>query len=281
MSLDVLPSGPVHVIAARRRWMMDLSELWEFRHLVMLLALRSIRVRYKQTILGVLWAVISPIAFTAIFVLFFQLVPVRPTSDLPYVPTVFAGMILWQFFSRGLTEAGVVLTANANLITKVYFPRMALPLSAVVASLADLLINLALLAVLLVWYGIVPTAKILLAPLFVGQVFVLVLACGIWMSAIDGLFRDFRHALPLVLQLGMFVSPVAYTTAALVPEKWHWLYSLNPMVFPLEGFRWSLLPGAASLDLATLAINIAVTLSLLVTGVLFFSRVERLIVDHV
>jgi lipopolysaccharide transport system permease protein len=281
MSVNVLQAKPVHEIAARRRWMADIAELWQFRHLVLLLALRSIRVRYKQTILGLLWAVIAPVAFTSIFVLFFQLVPVRPSNDLPYVPTVFAGMVLWQFFSRGLTEAGVSLTANSNLITKVYFPRMALPLSAIVASLADVLINMVLLGVLLAWYGIVPTGKILLAPLFVGQVFVLVLACGIWMSAIDGLFRDFRHALPLLLQLGMFVSPVAYTTAALVPQQWYWLYALNPMVSPLEGFRWSLMASAPPPDLGMLAVNIAVTLLLLLSGTMFFARVERLIVDHV
>lgn len=261
--------------------MTDLSELWQFRHLVMLFALRSMRVRYKQTLLGVLWAVIAPVAFTVIFVVFFQIVPVRPSNDLPYVPTLFAGMILWQFFSRGLTEAGVSLTANANLITKVYFPRIALPLSAVVASLADFLINLVLLTGVLWYFGIVSTPRILLAPLFVAQVFVLVLACGIWLSAIDGLFRDFRHALPLLLQLGMFVSPIAYTTSALVPEHWYWLYALNPIVVPVEGFRWALIAGAPPPDLAMLAINLAVMAVLLVTGAIFFARVERLIVDHV
>lgn len=219
-----------------------------------------------------------------VYIDFYSVVPAGADPSIQR-PTLRADCIcrhdLWQLFSRGLTDASVSLTGSANLITKVYFPRLALPLSAVVASFFDFVVNLLLLAVLLAWYEIVPTEKIVLAPLFAAQTFVLVLACGIWMSAIDGLFRDVRHALPLALQLGMFVSPVAYTTGALVPHQWYRLYALNPMVSPLEGFRWSLLAGAPAPDTLTLAVNIGVTLLLLVTGTIFFARVERLVVDHV
>ncbi len=271
----------VHKIGAHRLWTMDLAEIWDYRALMLLLAWRSIRVRYKQTILGLLWALIAPVAFTAMFVLFFSLLPVRPSGDLPYVPVAFAGMILWQFFSRGVTEAGVSLTANANLITKIYFPRVILPLAAAVSSLAELLITLTLLVTLLLFYGVPIGVQILWAPLFILHVFVLVVGFGLWLSAIDGLFRDLRHAMPLLLQLGMFVSPVAYTTSALVPAKWHWLYNINPMVMPLEGFRWAALPGAPLPAGGDIAISIVVTAVIFFSGAVFFARVERKVVDLV
>jgi len=271
----------VYQIAARRVWFPDLSELWLYRHLAVLLAWRSVRVRYKQTILGLLWALLVPVAFTFVFVLFFQMVSVNATENLPYVPAAFAGMTLWQLFSRSVTEAGVSLTANANLITKVYFPRATLPVAAALSALMDFLITACLLVVLLVWYRIPPSLAMLTAPLFVIHVFVLSTALGMWLAAVDGLFRDLRHAVPLLMQLGMFISPVAYTTNALVPKRWDWLYTLNPMVAPLEGFRWALMPGAEAPALVTIAVSIAITLALLLSGAVFFARVERKIVDMV
>ncbi len=235
--------------------------------------------RYKQTILGLMWALIAPVAYTLMFVLFFRLVPVSPSGDLPYVPVIFAGMTLWQFFSRGVTEAGVSLTANANLITKVYFPRVILPLSAAVSSLTEFVITFILLGILLIWYGMPIGPQVVLAPLFVLQVFILILAVGLWLSAIDGLFRDLRHALPLLLQLGMFISPVVYTTRALIPDKWQWVYALNPMVSPIEGFRWSLMAGAAAPGVLDVAISILATAVLLCSGAMFFARVEQKIID--
>jgi lipopolysaccharide transport system permease protein len=285
--IDVAPNHAVadgrsvHRIGTPRLWAIDLAEIWEYRALAVLLAWRSIRIRYKQTVLGLLWAVIAPVAFTAIFVLFFSLTPIRPSNNLPYVPAAFSGMILWQFFSRGVTDAGVSLTANANLITKVYFPRVILPLAAAISSLAELLITLVLLFGLLLWYRVSTGLQLLLAPLFVLQVFVLVVGFGFWLSAIDGLFRDLRHALPLVLQLGILVSPVAYTTNALVPLKWRWIYQLNPMVAPLEGFRWATLSGAPGISLTEIGISVAITLTVLISGAVFFARVERKIIDLV
>lgn len=260
---------------------MNLAEVWTYRHLAGLLAWRSIRVRYKQTVLGLLWALIGPVAFTVLFVLFFRMVQVQPSADAPYVPSAFAGVILWQFFSRGVSESGVSLTANANLITKVYFPRAALPLAATMAALADFAVTLVLLVVVLLFYGVTPSWYAVFAPLFVVQAFVLVLACGMWLSAIDGLFKDLRHALPLGLQIGMFISPVAYTTAALVPQRWHWLYMMNPMVVPIEGFRWALLGGAERPGFGEVALSALIVFALLVTGTIFFARVERKIVDMV
>jgi lipopolysaccharide transport system permease protein len=257
------------------------GELWQYRNLAALLAWRHIKSRYKQTAFGLLWAVITPVAFTLIFVLFFRLVPVQPAGNLPYVPSAFAGLVLWQLFTRGVTDGATSLTANASLITKVYFPRIILPLAAVLSALFDVLVSLILLAGVLVWFQVTPQFSMLLAPVFIGQVALTVLAVSLWLSAIDGIFRDLRHALPLILQLGMFVSPVAYTTSAIVPEEWRWLYEFNPLVGPLEGFRWALLQGAPTVHLSAEVKSLAVTAALLVAGVLFFARMERTIVDRV
>jgi homopolymeric O-antigen transport system permease protein len=260
---------------------MGLGELWHYRHLAGLLAWRNVRVRYKQTILGMAWGVLAPVAYTLIFLFLFRLMSVKATGELPYVPAVFAGMTLWQFFSRGLADAGTSLTANANLITKVYFPRLVLPLASVLSGLADLLVALILLALLLAWYGIVPPMSVLAAPLFVLLTVLVTLGVSLWLSAMDGMFRDLRHAVPLLLQLGMFGSPVAYTTSAIVPERWRWLYELNPMVACLEGLRWALLPGAPVPTLGMIAKAVAVTMILVVAGLVFFARVERTVVDRV
>jgi lipopolysaccharide transport system permease protein len=272
---------PVYEIRAGALSRLGLGELWENRHLALLLAGRNIRVRYKQTVLGLAWALLAPVAYTLIFLLFFKLAPIAPTGALPLVPTVFAGMALWQFFSRALADAGTSLSGNANLITKVYFPRLVLPLSAIIASLADLAVSLLLLALLLAWYGVAPGWPMLFAPVWVLFTFVLALGCSLWLSAMDGLYRDLRHAVPLMLQLGMFVSPVGYTTTGLVPGDWRWLYELNPMVAPLEGLRWSLIPGAPLPAAGEIAQSAAITLLLLVAGTVFFSRTEQTVVDRV
>jgi lipopolysaccharide transport system permease protein len=246
-----------------------------------LLAWRHIRARYKQTVLGLLWAVIVPVAFTVIFVIFFRLVPAQPTGSLPYVPSVFSGMIIWQLFSRGVAEGATSLTANASLITKVYFPRIVLPLAAVLSAVFDVLVSFVLLAGVLVWFQSPLQPQMLLAPLFVFQVILIVISFSLWLSAIDGVFRDLRHALPLILQLGMFVSPVAYTTAAIVPQKWTWLYEYNPLVGPLDGFRWALLQGAPMVSASAEIKSLVITTGLLVVGLWFFARMERTIVDRV
>ena len=261
--------------------MFRFGELWQYRHLAMLLAWRHIRARYKQTVLGLLWAIIVPVAFTLIFVVFFRLVPAQPVGSLPYVPSAFAGMVMWQLFTRGVSEGATSLTANASLITKVYFPRIVLPLAAVLSAVFDVLISFVLLAGVLIWFHVPPQLQMLLAPLFVLQTVMIIMAFSLWLSAFDGMFRDLRHALPLILQLGMFVSPVAYATFAIIPEKWTWLYEYNPLVAPLDGFRWTLLPGAPVLSASAEIKSLVITAVLLVTGLLFFARMERTIVDRV
>src|ERR1700730_15951685 len=274
-------SKPVYEISPSALHVFRLGELWQYRHLAMLLAWRHIRARYKQTVLGLLWAIIVPVAFTLIFVVFFRLVPAQPVGNLPYIPSAFAGMVMWQLFTRGVSEGATSLTANASLITKVYFPRIVLPLAAVLSAVFDVLISFVLLAGVLIWFQVPLQQQMLLAPLFVLQMVMIIMALSLWLSSFDVLFRDLRHALPLILQLGMFVSPVAYTTSAIVPEKWTWLYELNPLVCPLEGFRWALLQGAPAVNASAEFKSLSVTAFLLVPGILFFARMERTIVDRV
>src|ERR1700737_1170969 len=266
---------PVYEISPSVLHAFQLGELWQYRHLATLLAMRHIRARYKQTVFGLLWAIIVPVAFTTIFVVFFRLVQVQAAGNLPYVPSAFAGMVMWQLFTRGVSEGATSLTSNASLITKVYFPRIILPLAAILSALFDMLISFALLVGLLVWYRITIQEHMVLAPFFVLHLVLLVFAISLWLSAIDGVFRDLRYALPLILQIGMFVSPVAYTTSAIVPEKWRWLYDLNPLVGPLDGFRWALLQGAPALDWSAEFKSLALTAFLLATGLFFFARMER------
>ena len=275
------PAKPEYDITPNALNAFRLGELWRYRHLATLLALRQIRARYKQTALGLLWAIIVPVAFTTIFVMFFRLVPAQPSGDLPYVPVAFAGMLMWQLFSRGVSDAGTSLTANANLITKVYFPRTILPLAAIVSALFDAAISFLLLIAVLIWFQTGWSWQMLLMPLFVLQLVALVLASSLWLSAIDGIFRDLRHALPLLLQLGMFISPVAYTTSAIVPQKWLWLYEFNPLVAVMEGFRWAMIKGAPAISMSAEIKSLAVITVMLVSGAIFFARMERTIVDSV
>ena len=276
-----MPVKPVYDISPNTLNAFRLGEFWRYRHLAILLALRQIKARYKQTALGLLWAVIVPVAFTTIFVLFFRVVAVQPSGNLPYVPVAFAGMLIWQLFSRGISDAGTSLTSNANLITKVYFPRVLLPFSAIFSALFDAAISFVLLVLVLVWFGTGTGWQVVLAPLFVLQLIALILASSLWLSAIDGIFRDLRYALPLLLQLGMFVSPVAYTTSALVPENWLWLYEFNPLVAILEGFRWSMMSNAPAVSLSAEVKSLAMIATMLVSGAIFFARMERTIVDSV
>ena len=259
----------------------NFRELWQYRNLALLLAYRNIRVRYKQAVLGFLWVLLTPAAFTLIFLFFYRLLPFKASGDLPYVPVVYSGMILWQFISRVLNDGGTSLTANANIITKVYFPREVFPISVIFSALFDFLISFALLFGILLWFDLPISPRVLIAPFFVLWISLFAFSAILWLSAIDGVFRDLRHALPLVLQLGMFVSPIAYITSAVVPSEWMWLYEYNPVVAPIEGFRWAVIQGAPFMTVSAALKSIFVTIVLLASGAIFFARMERTIVDRV
>ncbi|MEO8679310.1 MAG: ABC transporter permease [Vicinamibacterales bacterium] len=254
---------------ARNYW----RDIWRYRELMYFLAWRDLAVRYKQTAIGVAWALIRPALTMVVFVVFRRFVGIEPGS-VPDPILVLAAVLPWQFFSAALTDSSGSLIANTNLISKIYFPRLIVPCAAVVTTLADFLITLGMLAALMVWYRFAPGWQILLLPVFILLTFGLSVGSGVFLAALNVEYRDFRYVVPFIVQFGLFVSPVAFTTAN-VPERWRALYALNPMVGVIDGFRWALLGGRAPLDLRAVGLAIAVTVFFLVLGVWYFRRVER------
>ncbi len=274
------------VIQPETGWVpLDLVELWHYRELLGRLAIRDIKVRYKQTELGIAWAILQPLMTTGLFAVLFGLLMGRgnePGVDgTPYVLSTFCAMLPWQLFSESLLRSSDSLLQGKDLLTKVYFPRIALPLAAVVTGLADFLIAAVVLAALMAVYGVVPSMGILLLPLLVLMAVAASLAVGLWLSALSAIYRDFRYIQPFVLQLGLFVSPVVYASSKVTADMPDWakvVYGLNPMVGVIEGFRWALL-GAADPPGVLFLPSLMMTLVLLVGGVYFFRRMERIIVD--
>lgn len=255
-------------MTSRRYW----RDLWHYRELIYFLAWRDVAVRYKQTAIGIIWALLRPGVTMLVFVGFRRLAHF-PTSAVPEPLLVFAAVLPWQFFSTALAEASDSLISNANLLTKVYFPRLVIPGAAVVTSLVDFCITLGLLAVLMVWYGFMPGWQVVLLPAVVVMSFALSLGLGLFLAALNVEYRDFRYVVPFIVQFGMFISPVAFSTAE-VPEQWRTLYSLNPLVGIIDGFRWSLLGGDA-LPPGTLWISTVMTVLMMLLGIWYFRRMEH------
>lgn len=253
------------------------SDLWRYRELLYFLAWRDLAVRYKQTMIGMAWALIRPALTMVVFVLFRRLVNLEPGA-VPDPVLVLAAVVPWQFFSGALTESSNSLIANTNLISKVYFPRLIVPGAAVLTALADLLITLGLLALLMAWYGVAPGWQLVFLPLFIVMAFVLSFGLGVWLAALNVQYRDFRYVVPFIVQFGLFVSPIAFQTAN-VPEAWRGWVALNPMVGIIDGFRWALLNGHAVLDRGALLTSLAVTSAVMIGGVWYFRRVERRFAD--
>ena len=218
-------------------------DLWNYRELFQVLARRDISVRYKQTVIGVAWALIRPLLTMVVFtVVFGKLAKLPSDGSAPYALMVFAGMLPWTFFSGSVTDAANSLIGNANLISKVYFPRLIIPAATVIVALFDLLISFALLIALMAWYRFMPGWQILLLPIFVLLAFTLSFGLGVWITALNVKYRDFRYVIPFIVQLGLYISPVGFSTS-IIPEQWRLVYSLNPMVGIIDGFRWCLLGG--------------------------------------
>jgi lipopolysaccharide transport system permease protein len=275
------PAGTdVVVIRPTRGWVpVDMRALWEYRELLLFLAWRDISVRYKQTVLGALWAIIQPLFSMVVFTLFFGTLAKIPSDGVPYAVFSYAGLLPWTYFAAGVSRASNSLVGSQNLLTKVYFPRLVIPFSAVVSPLVDFAIAFAVLLGLLAYFGIAPTANVLWLPALLLFALVTALAVGLWLSALNVEYRDVGYALPFVVQLWMFASPVTYPTS-LLPERWHTLYALNPMTGVIEGFRWALLgtgqpPGPVTL------VSASVTVALLVGGAYYFRRTERTFADRV
>jgi lipopolysaccharide transport system permease protein len=259
--------------ANRRYW----ADLWRYRELMGFLAWRDIKVRYKQTTLGVLWALIQPAITLAVFTFIFGKLAGMPAGNVPYPLLVLCGLLPWQLFSAAFSNASGSLVANTHLISKVYFPRLIVPLSSVVVALIDFAVVLVLLTALCVWWQFAPDWRVIFLPLFVLLTLVTAIGTGLWLTALTVKYRDFRFVVPFLLQVGLFLSPVGFSTTNL--PTWRTLYSFNPMVGAIDGFRWCLLHGEPALDPSNLAISIGMSVLLLVSGLWYFRRTERTFAD--
>lgn len=273
------PREPLVVIApSRRRVSLGLRDLWAYRELLFFLVWRDVKVRYKQTAFGVLWVVAQPLLTTLIFTLFLGVLVKVPSDDAPYPLLVFSGLLPWTFFSGAVSTSGNSLVGNSHLITKVYFPRMIIPVAAVGARLVDFFVAFAVFAGLMLYYGQAPTWRLATLPLLVVLVTALALGVGMWASALNVRYRDVGVAVPVLIQLWMFASPVVYPLS-LVPENWRTVYALNPAVGVISGFRAALLGG--EFDLPALALSTAVTVVVLICAAYSFRRMEKYFADLV
>jgi lipopolysaccharide transport system permease protein len=254
-------------------------DLWRYRELFRVLAWRDLAVRYKQTVIGVAWAVIRPFLTMLVFTIIFGRIAKLPSDGtVPYALMVFAGMLPWTFFATGLSEASNSLINNANLISKVYFPRLIVPTAAVVVAFVDFLITFSILIMLMAWYRFVPDWRMLLLPAFILLAFLPSMGPSLWITALNVKYRDFRYVIPFIVQFGLYVSPVGFSSG-IVPEKWRLLYSLNPMVGVIDGFRWCILGGQSQLYLPGLTASLCVTAFFLWFGIHRFRRTEKSFAD--
>jgi homopolymeric O-antigen transport system permease protein len=252
-------------------------EVWRNRELLYFLTWRDILVRYKQTAIGVTWVLLRPALTMAVFIAFRNLAGIEQGA-VPEPILVCAAVLPWQFFSSALTESSGSLIANSNLISKVYFPRLLIPWAAVATAFVDFLITLALLGVLMLWYDALPGWHLLALPPFMGVAFALSLGTGLWLAALNVEYRDFRYVVPFIVQLGLFISPVAFTTAS-VPAHWRPFFVLNPMVGVIDGFQWAIFGSAAFIEVRSVGVAVGVTALLLLFGVRYFRRMERTFAD--
>jgi lipopolysaccharide transport system permease protein len=254
-------------------------DLWRYRELFQVLAWRDLSVRYKQTVIGVLWALIRPVLTALVLTVIFGRIAKLPSDgDAPYPIMVFAGMLPWTLFATSLAEASNSIVTNSNLISKVYFPRLIVPIAAVVVSFVDFLISCLVLILLMAWFWFLPGWQILCLPMFV--VFALLTSIGpsLWIAAVNVKYRDFRYIIPFIVQFGLYVSPVGFSSSV-VPEQWRLLYSVNPMVAVIDGFRWCILGGQSPLYLPGLAVGLIVTALFLWLGILQFRKFETTFAD--
>ena len=273
-SLSVLRIEP------SRGWVsLKLDELWEYRELLYFLTWRDIKVRYKQTALGAAWAIIQPFLTMLVFSLFFGRLARVPSDGVPYPIFSFAALVPWTFFANGLSQSSNSLVGSSNLITKVYFPRLTIPISAVLSGVVDFLIAFAVLLAMMLYYGLTPTINVLWLPLFLLLALVASLGVGLWLSALNVEFRDVRYVLPFVVQFWMFATPIAYPST-LLSEPWRQLYGLNPMVGVIEGFRWALL-GTNTAPGPIIIVSSLAAVLILAGGAFYFRRVEKTFADLV
>ena len=254
------------------------KDLWRYRELFFFLAWRDILVRYKQTAIGIAWSVLRPLATMLVFTIVFGKLAGLPSNGVPYPIMVFAAMLPWQFFANSLSESSNSLIDNANLLTKVYFPRLIVPAGSVIVGLVDFFISLIILFGIMAWYHFIPDIRMLLLPFFLGLAFLASFGAGLWLSALNVQYRDFRHVVPFLVQFGLYISPVGFSSA-IVPEKWRLLYFLNPMVGVIDGFRWAILGDAFPVYWPGLALSASLTLLMFIGGLFYFRNMERSFAD--
>jgi lipopolysaccharide transport system permease protein len=267
------------VIEAGRTESQYWKDLWRYRELFYFLAWRDILVRYKQTAIGIAWALIRPFLTMVVFtVVFGNLANLPSEGNAPYPILVFAAMLPWQFFANALAESSNSLIGNANLISKVYFPRLIVPASSVIVSFVDFLISGMILLALMAWYNFVPSWRIVTLPLFILIAFAAAMGAGLWLAALNVKYRDFRYIVPFIVQFGLYISPVGFSSN-IVPQQWRLLYSLNPMVGVIDGFRWAILGGESKLYWHGFTLSLGLVALLFVSGVLYFRKTERTFAD--
>jgi lipopolysaccharide transport system permease protein len=271
-------SVPLLRIEASTGWVsLGLRELWQYRELLSFLVWRDLKVRYKQTALGVAWAIIQPLLSMVIFSLFFGRLAKMPSDNIPYPLFSYTGLVVWAYFSHALTQSSTSLVGSANLIKKIYFPRLAIPVSAVLSGVVDFGLAFLVLLGMMFYYGILPTWNSVWLPLFLLLGIVTALGVGVWLSAVNVQYRDVPHTLPFITQFWMFATPIVYPSS-LLPEPWRTVYGINPMAGVVEGFRWALL-GTNTAPGPIILVSAAAAVALLVSGALYFRRMERSFAD--
>jgi lipopolysaccharide transport system permease protein len=254
------------------------NDIWRFRELFLFMAWRDILVRYKQTAIGLVWSIIRPVLTMIVFTVVFGRLAKLPSGGAPYPILVYAALLPWQFFSTSFSDASASLIGNSNMLTKIYFPRLIIPVSTIIVNVVDFLISFAILIVLMIWYNFVPEWRILCLPLFLFLTFVASLSAGLYVAALNVKYRDFKYIVPFVVQFGLYISPVGFSSDV-VPQKWKLLYSLNPMVGIIDGFRWSILGGDNHIYLPGMLLSIGVTILTLVFSLRYFRKMEKTFAD--
>ncbi|MEI7856635.1 MAG: ABC transporter permease [Methanomicrobiales archaeon] len=272
-------SVPTLIIRPPRKWVpVDLHELWNYRELLTSFTMRDIKIRYKQTALGFLWAIIQPLFMMVIFTIIFGGFAKIPSEGIPYPLFSFAALLPWMLFSEGLTRSTMSMVANANIMTKVYFPRLIMPISGILSPLVDFAVSISILVLMMAYYGFVPTINVVFLPLFILLALATSLGIGLWLSALNVKYRDFQYTVPFIIQLWMYASPVVYP-ASMIPEAIRPLYGLNPMAGVIEGFRWALL--GTEIPGPMILVSVGVVAVLLVSGMFYFRRMEQYYADIV
>ena len=266
------------IIEAGRTERQYWKDIWRYRELFYFLAWRDILVRYKQTVVGIAWALIQPFLTMVVFTVIFGYFAKLPSDGVPYPILIYAAILPWQLFANSLSDASVSLIGDASLISKIYFPRLIIPSSAMITSFIDFLISAAILAGMMFWYGFIPGWRMVVLPLLIIIEFAASIGAGLWLAALNVKYRDFRYVVPFILQIGMYISPVVFSSS-IVPDKWRILYSLNPMVGVIDGFRWAILGGNVKIFWPGFVVSLALVVLLFVTGILYFRKMEKTFAD--